>query len=435
MLFLKAIRKFTVGTFLKSIAKVASGNLLVSLISLVTSVMVARWTTPYDLGMWNSVLLISIYAPALQFGVFNGLNRQLPYFTGKGQRDTGLDMAAASYAWCLLLTGVSVIATAVVAIIFALLGNMRYCYTALAIGSIIACTWPTQYLTVTYRTGADFGRLAGRNTIAAILGIPLTLLVLSFGYVGLMARAVLIALFGMLALFFRRPVRVRPRFDKQILRQLGRIGLPIWMLGQLGAFFLTLDRLVLADAPVTLGYFSIAVQATTFASMIPTAITMVLYPQMVQKYGESHDATVVWALARTGGLVALALGTLAALTGWVMVPFFVERLLPAYQPGVEAAQWACLTGIAMAFSVFNNVFNVIQRQDIYLIGLGIGLAVFFTAWFALTRAMGQTEILAAVQSMLLANLAMAIASALLSKIVCTGHDKRRTLASASLDVR
>jgi O-antigen/teichoic acid export membrane protein len=419
----KAISKYASSASVKSVATVITGNLATSLISLITSIFVARWTDPYNMGLWNLVLLVSIYAPILQLGVFNGLNRQLPYFMGKGEKQTSLNMAEASYAWCLLLTVASAVITVVVASWYRYSGQLMYSYTTIAIGFIVVSSWLSQYLTVTYRTSAEFGRLAKKNTLVALVSVPFTLLVLAFGYVGLMARAALIAIFGVAALYFRRPIQVLPKWNKPILFQLVRVGMPIWFVGQLGTFFLTLDRLVLADSPIQLGYFSISLQASAFASMVPIAISMVLYPQMVQKYGETNNADAAWQIAKKGAIVTTALGALVAIVGWILIPIFVQILLPAYMPGAAAAQWASLTGLVMGLSVFNNIFNVIQRQGVYLANMAIGVVFFFGTWFFLTNISVQAALTSAVQSMLVANLMMSISSMITSKAICVLHDR------------
>jgi O-antigen/teichoic acid export membrane protein len=418
----KAISKYTSSTQAKSVAKVISGNLATSLISLVTSIFVARWTTPHDMGLWNFVLLISVYTPILQLGIFNGLNRQLPYYMGRGEQEKSLTMASVAYAWGKILTLLSSLFTILSALWYWQAGQTNYCYTAIAIGIIIISSWPAHYLTVTYRTNEEFGRLAKKNTAVALISVPLTLLVLYFGYVGLMTRAALVAILGAAALYFRRPIKVVAKWDISILIQLLRIGFPIWFLGQLGTMFLTLDRIVLADSPTNLGYFSISIQASAFASMIPIAITTVLYPQMVHKYGETNNAIAAWNIAKNGAVIATVLGAVAGVCGWILVPIFIKMLLPAYVPGTSAAQWASLTGLALGLSVFNNIFNVIKRQDIYLITMGIGLATFFGMWFSLTKSYGRDEIVSAVQAMLTANLTMSISSLIITRVVCVRHD-------------
>lgn len=423
-MLLKIIQKFRFSTFVHSIAKVIGGNFLTSVISLVTSVFVARWTTPYDLGLWNLVMLITIYAPVLQFGVFNGLNRQLPLFMGKGDREGAFGMVAGAHAWCLVLILVTLAATVAFAACFWLTGRNTLACTAIAIGVIVACLWPTQYLTVTYRTGSEFGRLAAKNTVVALLSVPLTMLVLWLGYIGLMLRAVLMAGMSLASLYYKRPIVSKPKWDRTVLLSLGKVGMPIWVLGQLGALFLTLDRVVLADSPLLLGYFSISIQATTFAGMIPLAITMVLYPQMVQRYGETNNAMAVWVIVKNGARMATALGILAGVCGWVLIPFFIRHLLPAYTPGIDAAKWACLGGIALGCSVYNNVYNVIQRQDLYLAALGIGVMIFFSTWILLTQYFAIGKLLSAVQSMLVANLLMSCASVYITRWACLRHDRK-----------
>jgi len=420
----KLIQRFRFDTFVNSIAKIVGGNFLTSVISLMTSVFVARWTTPYDLGLWNLMLLITIYVPILQFGVFNGLNRQFPYFTGKGDLGTAQAMASGAYAWCLALSLASAVITVLFALFFWVSGKNTLACTSIAIGIIVVCLWPTQYLTVTYRTGSEFGRLAAKNTVVAMISMPLTMLVLWFGYIGLMIRAVTMGIMTTISLYYKRPVVASAKWDKSVLLSLCKVGMPIWFLGQLGTFFQTLDRVVLANSPLLLGYFSISIQATTFASMIPIAITMVLYPQMVQRYGETNNAMTVWRIVKSGALMTTALGVLAGICGWVLIPFFIEHLLPAYIPGIEAAQWACLAGVALGASVYNNVYNVIQRQDLYLIALGIGLAAFFGAWTLLTHVFEHGKLISAVQSMLAANLIMSCSSIYLTRWACMPHDRK-----------
>lgn len=427
----RSLGRFKLDTFLHSVAKVVGGNAVVSLIGLVASIFVARWTPPYQLGLWNLVLLVTIYVPVIQLGVFNGLNRQLPYFIGRGERAEALRMAEVAFAWCLVLMTLSALLTVPVVIHFWFNGDHLRAWTALAVGLIVTLSWPTQFYTVTYRTSAEFGRLAARNTIVAVVGAPLTLLVMAFGYLGLIIRAVFLAALAVVALYYKQPMRVKAVWERGVLLQLGKVGMPIWVLGQLGVFFLTLDRIMLADSPLSLGYYVIAVQASTFAGMVPTAITMVMYPQMVQKYGESHNALEIWNIAGRGAAAAVGLGFVSALCGWLLVPYFIAYLVPAYQPGTRAAQWACLTGVVMGFSVYNNVFNVIQRQDIYLISWVTGLAVFFSSWYVLIHFVGQVDTVAAVQAMLLAILIMSLAAMLLSRIVSLQHDRRRAVAIAA----
>jgi hypothetical protein len=55
---------------INSVAPVITGTIATSLISLGASILVARWTLPYDIGVWNAALLATIYMPVLQIRRF-----------------------------------------------------------------------------------------------------------------------------------------------------------------------------------------------------------------------------------------------------------------------------------------------------------------------------------------------------------------------------
>jgi O-antigen/teichoic acid export membrane protein len=409
---------------LASVAVFFTGNLGVTAITVAGSLLVTRWTDPYHMGLWNFALVVVTYLSGLQLGVFNGLNRQLPYFSGRGDADRRTQLAGVAYAWAGMLSLASAACVALAAAYFLHRGDLDSLGTSLAIGTVLAASWSFQYLTVSYSAHSQFGRLSRKSMFVALVGLPLTLLVKAFGYTGLLVRAALLALAGSLTLYAGRPLPVRARWDRAMFVELVRIGFPIWLLGQLNALFMTLDRLVLADSPQTLGYYSVAAQFAMMSTMVPTAFSAVLYPQMSRRYGETHVAMDLWRTALQtcawAALAALGVGVVSCL----LIPPFVRIVLPAYVPGIEAAQWASFAGLALALSVFGNVFNVLGRQRTYLLAAAAGVLTFFCTWFALTRMLQRPPATAAAQSMLIGSFATSLCSAGLSLITCRRHDLR-----------
>ena len=409
----------------RSILAFFSGNLGTNAIGLVASLLVARWTPPHELGMWNFALLIATYASVLQLGVFNGLNRQLPYYSGRKELDRSMQMAEVALAWCVRLSLVSLASLMVVSLYFAVREQWAVLSTTLAIGIVLLCSWSLQYLTVAYSASSEFGRLARTSTLLAVAGLALTGLVYAFGYDGLLVRASVLALLGSVALYVGRPFHASARWDRTRFFELARIGFPIWIVGQAGALFMTLDRFVLSESPQTLGYYAIAAQFAGMASMIPAAFNSVLYPRMSRQYGETHVAMALWQTAAKASLWSCVACAAAGLVAWFVLPQAIAWLLPSYLPSIEAAQWASLTGLAMGLSAFANIFNVLSRQYVYLAAAAVGVGVFFAAWFALTRGLARPHLVSAAQSMLLATFVTSLMSALLSRIVCRRHDSRR----------
>ena len=418
------LARLRTGSTPRSIVSVFSGDILRTLISFIASILIARWTLPYDMGVWNAALLVTVYTPVLQGGVLNGLNRQLPYLIGTGDEAKAIKVAAAAYAWSLFLTVVSTIATVGIVFFLWYKGRGQLCYTTMAIGTNVACSWTTFYFTFTYRTHSQFGRLARNTILTAVVGVTLTALVWYFRYNGILLRASLLSLFGVAVLYFRRPIPVRPQWNGSLIVHLARVGIPIWFVGQLGDFFTSFDRLVLVRSPQLLGYFTIAIQVAAFARLIPIAFSIVLYPQMAHRYGQTHNAMAIWHIARKGAIAACSLGAVAGCCGWLLIPHIVKILLPKYLPGAASAQWASFMGLAAGIYIFDNVYNVIGRQDLYIANWLVGAVVFFGSWFSLTHGFNRIHILAAAQSMLLATLVMALVSLFVSRRACLMHDQR-----------
>ncbi len=420
----RAIGQFRVPDSLKSVAKVISGNIAANLISMVTSILIVRWVVPHEMGLWNAALLVTIYSPALQLGVFNGLNRELPYLIGAGDRDRALQMAQAAYAWSCVLMGVSTLCGAFVAVWFWMKGQPVWCFTSLAVAVLVVCSWPTNYLTTTYRTNSEFGRLARNTVVVAVGGAALVLLVWRFHFNGLLVRAASVGVLGVAALYYRRPLPVRPLWETGQLIQLARVGLPIWLAGMLSLFFMSMDRLILVRSTQVLGYFTIAIQMGAFVRLIPTAFTIVLYPRMAHRYGQTHCAMDLWRIARKGALAASALGLVVGVCGWLLLPTFVRIVLPKYGPGIRAAQWSGFLGLAMGLYLFDNIFNVIKRQDLYIVNYCCGSVVFVAVWYSLTRLLHVSLAIASSQSMLAATFLTAVISAFMSRRICLAHDRR-----------
>ncbi len=409
---------------LGSVAKVIGGNVASNLISVVTSILIARWVGPYSMGVWNAALLITLYTPTLQLGVFNGLNRELPYLVGTGDKDRAMRMAEAAYAWSWVLVGMSLLCGALVALWFWIKGEPERCLTSIAIAVMVVSSWPTLYLTTTYRTRNEFGRLAKNTVVVALVGAVLVVLVWKFHYHGLILRAALVSVLGVLALYYRRPLRVKPLWGFAQLVQLAKVGIPIWFVGQLFAFFTSMDRLMLVKSTEVLGYFTISIQVGLFVRQIPLAFGMVLYPQMAHSYGENHSAMDIWRLSRKAAFAAAALGLVAGVCGWLLLPTFVRLVLPKYVAGVRAAQWAGFLGFAMGFYLFDSVYNVIKRQDLYFYNWCAGCTTFLATWYCLTQLLHVPLAVASSQSMLVATVVMAIVSAFVGKRASMAHDLR-----------
>ncbi|MBL0225446.1 MAG: hypothetical protein IPQ16_07675 [Geobacteraceae bacterium] len=96
---LPSLRKLT--------AVFAGGNFLSMIIRLSGGFLTARLSDPAVLGLFNGIGLVIGYVPFLQLGVLNGLNRELPYYIGSGDKEHAHALAATAQAWALIVGSVT----------------------------------------------------------------------------------------------------------------------------------------------------------------------------------------------------------------------------------------------------------------------------------------------------------------------------------------
>jgi O-antigen/teichoic acid export membrane protein len=299
-----------------------------------------------------------------------------------------------------------------------------------AAGTTLGVSWISSYLYTTYKTHSEFGRLSINNTIVALAGLGLMSLVWKYGFLGMLLRAPAVALFSLAALHFRRPMPVAPRWDGSRLLILTKTGVPIFLLGQASIVFFSTDRLSLVGDTRALGYYTLAIQASTAAQMIPSAFSTVVYPRLAHILGRADRAIPLWSHTRAAAVGVTLLGGVIGVLGWVVTPWVVAAFLPHYKPGVAAAQWSCLLGLAMGPCIFANIFNVIRRQDLYAVCWALGMGGFGGGRWVLGRMGGERTVVAA-QSLLLGAVVLSAACVVLSLWACRVHDRVHAIRAAA----
>jgi O-antigen/teichoic acid export membrane protein len=176
-----------------------------------------------------------------------------------------------------------------------------------------------------------------------------------------------------------RPINVKPHWSKQHLLHLLKIGAPIFVVGQIYAWWTVLDStLVLKYTGIKgFGLYQLAIMASQAIGLLPLAVSQIVYPKMAEEYGRSGSLKNIIKIVLKPIMVTVVVIAPVVIVGWMTLPSLVEWLLPKYTDGTSAARWSMLSAAVMAVSPINNVFNVIKRQDLYLVAIVFGMAVYF----------------------------------------------------------
>lgn len=365
-----------------TISKFAGGNLVATALNMGAGLVTARLVGPAVLGLFNSLGLVAGYAPWLMLGVGNGLGRELPYWMGKGEPERARSLAAVAQAWALAVAGLTAVVLVGVAVVQAFRGRWDlvagWIAQALAVWVLL---FSTLYLRFTYRSGRDFPRLAQINMTQGVLNLGLVWLAALWGFYGLCVKAVVMA-GAQLAQFWRwRPLRVRPAWSTSQFVQLLKVGVPIMLVGQLSAWWGTLnDTLILAyfDS-VSLGLYALVSLGTKPLGIFGDAVSSVVYPHMTAEYGRTGNLRQSLRIATVPVLVLLPMNAGLIGLGWWLAPVLVPWLLPQYTAAVPALQWNLLVWLPQSFRSYNNVFMATGRMLPYFLCLIGGMLAYLVA--------------------------------------------------------
>ena len=383
------------------VGSLAGGSFVSMMLRMAGGVLQGRLVAPATLGLFTAIGLVLGYAPFLQLGILNGLNRELPYYVGKGDRRHVQELAAAAQAWAIAVGCAACTALLCVAgwqLAHGELWQAAGWFTNAVLS--ICLFYNTYYLQMTYRTSHDFARLASVGVVESALGLVLLVLVAQFNFYGLCLRALSVGLVGTAIMFYWRPVRVSPKWNIHHLKHLLIIGAPIFGVGILYSWWGVMNStLVLRFAGIEgMGLYSMVLMAGASLEFIPSAVSQVVYPRMAEGYGRSASVGELIRIARTPMMITAAVLLPVIAVAWLLVGPVVSFVVPAYIGAVPAIKWSLLLPIVSSLAPVNSVFNVVRRQDLYVVAVLLGMAAYGGSVMWLIR--GQVKLEAFPQAML-----------------------------------
>ncbi len=358
------------------------------------------------LGLFGFLNMVGEYASMSQLGVFNGLNRELPYYSGKGDRRRVNELAAAAQAWAIVVSLLVALAMLPLAVWYGIQGDMwravGWLTNAIFAFMLFYSAQPISYLQVTYRTGHDFARLAMVGVVQNAVGLALVVLVAFFNFYGMCLRMLLTFGVAAVLLHYMRPLRVGPKWNTVHLKHLLGVGLPIFGVGLLYYWWATLLNKTLVwvyTGERGMGLYYNVITAATMLELLPQAVSQVVYPRMSEKYGRTGKLQGLLGMtAKPMALTALGMIPVIAVSWWLVEPA-MRLVLPKYIEAVPAMRWGLLAPFISSFAPVTLVFNVVRRQDLYVVAILLGVAMYWGCLLWLLR--GGVTLMAFPQAMLM----------------------------------
>lgn len=385
------IKKFDKHSTSSMIIYLGSAQMISNMVRIVSGILVARFVLPEMLGTFNGIGIIIGYLPFLQFGVMNGLNRELPYYFGKGEVEKAKGYAAVAQFWEVGLSSIAFSILTLISIYF--LFNAQYLYAAgfFATGlSSVFHYYGQNYLHVLFRSNYDFNKLSNISLIVAFTSFVTVFLVWKWQFYGLCIRSIILVVVEMHFLWKWKPIFVLPKWDTQMMKEIIRVGMPIFIVGIIFVVWTTLQNTLVLKmgGAEQFGLFSLAVMIENSMAIVEHSVAQVIYPKMSFEFGAGKGVKELLKISFKPILYVFLLLIPSVVIAWQLLPFAINLLLPNYMNGIEAARWTMLLLLVAIWGVNNNIFNVVKKQKDFLFSIIAGMIAFTISLLSLYHIKG-----------------------------------------------
>lgn len=364
---------------LKIIVGFSSSQMVANIIRIISGLLTTKFVDPLTLGTFNSVGLVNGYLPIAQLGIMNGLNRDLPYYFGKGERNKALEIASVAKFWMLTLGTLSFLGMNVFSLINLIKGDygLALCWFSYASAAFFIF-FGNNYLRILFRTGTDFINLSRANINRSIAGMFLVIPVYFLKFIGLGIRNIFIAFTEFIFLWIYKPFDIKAKFNYKIFKELLTTGFPIHLVGQVSSLWEVLQGtlILILGGKEALGLFAIAIMVNASMSIIPQSVSQVLYPRLAFEFGKGKNVKAMVKITIKPLLVINAVFIPFIIILWFSLPMLINVFLPKYHSGIEAAQWILILNLVTSWGAINNIFNVVKKQKDYFYSIISGITVY-----------------------------------------------------------
>jgi O-antigen/teichoic acid export membrane protein len=295
------------------------------------------------MGLLSELMLVNEYSKSHHLGVLNALDREIPYYRGKGDTSKVEEVKRTSLNFSLATALLACLVIFAISFYLKIINFDRDFINGLfLVALLIVVEIITSYYRAILRTSNRFTFLSKFNIFFAIVETASTVsLIILFGYKGALLALIFTGIIAAFYLFNFSGLRIkfgfRFRFKKAV--ELLKVGFPLHLYELIRTLFLTVDRLIIIVllGRTSLGLYSIATMAYNFLTPLPRGIYNVLFPKFYEAYGKTQDIEKVKHYLLKPTMIFAYLFPLLIGVGSTILPLIVEYILPKYKEGLMPA--------------------------------------------------------------------------------------------------
>ena len=371
---------------LKDSFKYSVSSYIATFLAVITGLATRSILGPVVMGVFSELLIILQYLKYHHLGIFHALERELPYYNGKGNSIKVAEMKNVGFSATTLTSFIAGIGLIIVSMILKTDDKFSLWIKILSLTLIIQSA--VSFLTVLAKTHHKFSFLSKFNFYTALLQILLTIyLGTKFGLLGILLAGLIL---GIVSLIYLTDIKFKFRFifpfsPKEVWRIL-KIGSPLVINDFAFVSLTNMDRFAIIKffTEADLGYYSIAIMVSGYLIMLPNLIYSVLFPRFYESFGREGEIKKLKNFFETPTIIISYF--LSGIIGCMIliVPLLIRYFLPEYQAGIMSAN-ILLLGVFFISLLGMPTYLLValnkQKQIVGLCVFAISLAAFLNYVF------------------------------------------------------
>lgn len=356
---------------------------------LIRSVALPLLFAPIQMGVWSLMSVTISYGTHAHLGILHGMNKIIPLLRGQKKFEEITVIKNSVFYFNLFLAGLALVIVFVCSF-YAPSTYLLYLWVAAGI-IFLQLIYSFQFSLL--RANSFFSLVSQGVGFFAVCS---TVLVVSLAY--LLKDRVLGALIGLLVAYLCINlywfIKSGDRFLLQIsvasIRQSFVIGIPISLLGVLEAVFISVDRwIIVANFGVaTLGYYALGIAINNLISIVPSSVSSVLYPKMIERFATGRNYSSATNLF-LGALRASAIAMLILICGVsYCLPLIIKLLLPKYLPSIPIINVLVLGSFFFSLSYVAGSYLVSVDKQRWLIVVQIASIILLALFYSIALKLG-----------------------------------------------
>lgn len=379
------------GNSINSISSVTIINIVGSVLAAIGGVLVARYIDPEVNGKFRIFTVPLMYLSFFHLGSFDGLWRQIPYYSSLDDNDALYKTTASAGAWNVFITYIA-------AVVFCLLSfwglvQENYLEAAGWFSQAIASVgvYYGGYLSATYRTVSGFVVFARIQFIQSIATFIFVMFVVFLGFYGLCLRLVLPVVIFVVLLHIYRPFRISLFFDLASFKSLVKIGLPLCFWGTLyTSIWIAVEYSLMFSFGGTkaVGFLSVAIIIRESLCVIPNSFNQYLMPKAVDSFAKNGNTSAFAIESYLVTVITILITVIVVIISSFLLNYFVPMFIPKYFEGLTLIKTCIWFAVIQATSIPLNGLIASGRGWLYGKGILVGIIFFPLAVLLLNKIVG-----------------------------------------------